>query len=104
VATFLSENLNESESVNSGSTTLTGYALTNTGVEMSYVGFKDGDSVKRLIPVPAESHVTVAGLSLAYTEGLSIERLRGDGTLVANVDYDSTEPVAPSQDEVEEEE
>lgn len=95
MSTFLSENLNEPEVVNEGATMLTGYDLSNTGAESRHVGFKDGDAVMRMIVVPPGSHVNLSGLSIPYPGGLTVESLTGDGTLVANVDYESSEVEEP---------
>jgi hypothetical protein len=95
---FLSENLNEPEVVSEGSTTLTGYDLSNTGAESRHVGFKDGDAVSRMIVVPPGSHVNRSGLSVPYPGGLTVESLTGDGTLIANVDYESS-PLRLIEDE-----
>ena len=73
MASFLSENLNESEVVSEGSSTLTGYDLSNTGAESRHVGFKDGDAVKRVIVVPPGSHVNISGLSIPYPSGLALK-------------------------------
>ena len=93
MATFLSENLNESEVVSESEANLTGYALTSTGVETRYVAFKDGDATKSVIPVPAGSHVGLTGLLESYPAGLSVESLVGDGTLIANIFFEPREDV-----------
>lgn len=101
MATFLSEDLNEREVVSESEANLTGYALTSTGVETRYVAFKDGDSTKSVIPVPAGSHVGLTGLLEAYPAGLSVESLLGDGTLIANIFYEERTEIVATLEEVE---
>ena len=83
MATHLSENLNEVESV-SGPTRLTGYTLKNTGTEDRYVTLRGG-SKKVVVVVPPGETKSLSGLSEAFPEGMEIESLKGDGTLVANI-------------------
>ena len=88
--TFVSENLNEPEVVNKGATNMTGYSLSNTGVETRHVEFRNGDADARPISVPPGSHVTSPGnLLQSFPSGLTIASLVGDGTLIANVDWEA---------------
>lgn len=86
--TFLSENLNEAEQVHEGAVTLTGYDLSNTGAETRHVAFKEGDSTRRLVLVPPGSRASLSGLGIPFPGGMRVESMTGDGTLVANIDYE----------------
>ena len=89
--TFVSENLNEPEVVNKGATNMTGYSLSNTGVETRHVGFNNGpnDPHGRIILVGPGEHVGLSGLLQSFSNGLIIESPIGDGMLVANVDWEA---------------
>ena len=105
MATFLSENLNESEVVNDGATRLHGYSLTATGTEDRYVTFMGGEQ-KSVIVVPAGREVSLSGLNEPFPDGLSVESKVGDGKLIANVGYESREGdngTSQTQPETEEE-
>lgn len=101
MATFLSEDLNEVEVVWEQEARLVGFDFTSTGVETRWVEFKDGDSTKSVIPVPPGSHVGQSGLFEPYPGGLSVESLRGDGTLIANVYYEPREDVVAAIEELD---
>jgi hypothetical protein len=88
MATFLSEDLNERETVAEGAVRLNGYSLKSTGVKDRYVGFWDGERIKPLIVVPAGEEVSISGLKEPFPEGLAVESQQGDGTLIANVFYE----------------
>ncbi|KKN06317.1 hypothetical protein LCGC14_1078440 [marine sediment metagenome] len=77
MATYLSENLNESEEV-SGPTRLTGYTLTNTGTMDRYVTLKGGTK-KIVVVVPPGETKSISGMSEAFPEGLAVESLKGRG-------------------------
>ena len=87
MASWLSENLNEREVISEGPTRLHGYSLTNTGTTDRFVGFKDEENTKPMIVVPSGKEVSISGLDEPYPNGLAIESLTGDGTLIANVFY-----------------
>ena len=91
MATFLSENLNENETVHDGPSRLVGYDITTTGVKDRFVAFKDGGHTHIMLVVTPESPARITGLFEPYPEGLSVESLTGDGTLVANVFYEPRE-------------
>ncbi len=91
MATYLSENLNEAESV-SGPTRLTGYTLKNTGTLDRYVTLKGG-SKKVVVVVPPGETVSISGMKEAFPEGLEVESLTGDGTLVASIFHEEMEPL-----------
>ena len=99
--TYVSENLNEPEVVNKGATNMTGYSLSNTGVETRHVGFMNGpaDTHGRIILVPPGTHVGLTGLLQSFSEGLMIESPIGDGMLVANVDWEAAGGVSPPDKE-----
>lgn len=89
MASFLSEDLNEREVVATGTMRLNGYSLKSTGVQDRYVGFWDGERIKPMIVVPAGEEVSISGLNEPFPEGLAVESLKGDGTLIANVFYET---------------
>ena len=88
MSTWLSENLNNREEVSAGATRLNGWSLTSTGTEHRYVAFKDGDRTASMIVVPPGEERSIMGLNEPYPNGLSVESLTGDGTLVANVFFE----------------
>ena len=88
--TFLSEDLNDREEVSSGAVRLTGWSLTATGAKLRYVKFKDGDTLKAMIVIPAGEERSISGLNEPYPNGLSVEST-GDGMLIANVFYEESE-------------
>ena len=92
MSSFLSENLNQREEVASGAVRLTGWSLTSTGKQSRFVAFKDGDQTKVMIAVPPGKERSISGLNEPYPNGLSVESLTGDGTLIANVFYDRADP------------
>ncbi len=98
MATFLSEDLNERETVAEGPVRLNGYSLKSTGVKDRYVGFKNGDIIKPMIVVPAGEEVSISGLNEPFPEGMGIESVRGDGILIANVFYEIS-PLQLTEDE-----
>lgn len=103
--THVSENLNEPEVVNKGPTNLKSYSLSNTGVATRHVEFKDGDAQARPILVPPGSHVTSPGnLLQSFPKGLTIASPTGDGTLIANVDWEPAggDPVSTPDEEIPE--
>lgn len=102
MATWLSEDLNERETVSTGDTRLTGWSLTNTGTEAQFVAFKDGDKTGPLVVVPAGDEKSFSGLNKPFPNGLAIESLTGDGTLIANVFFEVRKPSVPDEDEPEE--
>lgn len=97
---WLSEDLNERETVAKGPVRLNGWSLTNTGTEERFVGFKDGDRTGPMIVVPPGEEVRMSGLLLPFPSGLGIESLTGDGTLIANVFFE--ERGLPEAEEAEE--
>lgn len=101
MTTFLSENLNEREVVAEGAVRLNGYSLKSTGVKDRYVGFWDGERIKPMIVVPAGEEVGISGLNEPFPEGLAVESLTGDGTLIANVFYEKREVLAATLGEAE---
>ena len=103
MASYLSEDLNEREQVHDGPARLIGYDLTSVGAsEERFVAFKDGEHTHLMIVVPAEGK-SITGLFEPYPDGLSIESLTGDGTLVANVFYEPRDEIVneDAEDEVE---
>lgn len=88
MSTFLSEDLNERETVAEGPVRLNGYSLKSTGVQDRYVGFWDGERIKPMIVVPAGEEVSISGLNEPFPEGLAVESLKGDGILIANVFFE----------------
>jgi hypothetical protein len=88
MASWLSENLNEREEVTPAAARLNGWSLTSTGTEHRYVAFKDGDRTASMIVVPPGGERSIIGLNEPYPNGLSIESLAGDGTLIANVFFE----------------
>lgn len=93
MASWLSENLNKREEVTSAAARLNGWSLTSTGTEHRYVAFKDGDRTASMIVVPPGGERSITGLNEPYPNGLSVESLTGDGTLIANVFYEAREPI-----------
>ena len=91
MASFLSEDLNDRETVHDGPVRLVGYDLTATGVKDRFVAFKDGDHTHLMIVVPPGSPARITGLFEPYPEGLSVESLTGDGMLIANVFFEPRE-------------
>jgi hypothetical protein len=89
MSSWLSENLNEREQVAEGPARLNGYSLKSTGVKDRYVGFWDGERIKPLIVVPAGEEVSLIGLNEPFPEGLAVESMQGDGTLIANVFFEA---------------
>ena len=85
MATWSAENLNERETISKRPARLHGWSLTNTGREGRYVTFKDEDRTTATIVVPAGVERNISGLDEPYPNGLSVESLKGDGTLIANV-------------------
>lgn len=88
MSTWLSENLRDREEVTSGASRLNGWSLTSTGREPRYVAFKDGDRTASMIVVPPGEERSISGLNEPYPNGLAVESLTGDGTLIANVFYE----------------
>ncbi len=93
MATFLSENLNENETVHDGPARLVGYELATTGVEERFVAFKDGGHTHLMVVVPPKDGKSITGLFEPYPDGLSVESLTGDGTLIANIFFEPREDV-----------
>ncbi len=89
MATWLSEDLNERETITKGPARLNGWSLTSTGTKDRYVAFKSGEQTLSLIVVPAHAEIHMQGLDEPYAKGLAVESLTGDGTLIANVFYGS---------------
>jgi len=90
VATYQSDNLNEAEEV-SGPTKLTGYSLTNQGTRDRYVVLRGGTKKITLVVPPGET-VNMSGMAEPFPEGMTIESLKGDGTLVASIFHEETTP------------
>ncbi len=95
MASWLSENLNEREIITAGPTRLNGWSLTNTGTQDRFVAFKNEELTKPMIVVPAGEERSITGLDEPFPNGLAIESLTGDGTLIANVFYEVREPILP---------
>ena len=95
MASWLSEDLNERETVSTGAVRLNGWSLNNTGTEPRFVAFKDGDKTGPLVVVPAGDEKNMLGLNQPFPSGLAIESLEGDGKLIANVFFEvrSDEPL-----------
>ena len=91
--TWLSEDLNERETVSTGAVRLNGWSLTNTGNEARFVAFKDGDTTGPMIVVPAGDERSFSGLDQPFPRGLEIESREGDGKLIANVFFEVREPI-----------
>ena len=85
MATWSADNLNERETIIGKPARLHGWSLTNTGRESRFVTFKDGDRTTMTIVVPAGRERNISGLNEPYPNGLAVESLKGDGTLMANV-------------------
>ena len=102
MASYLSEDLTEREVISTGPTRLNGWSLTNTGAQDSFVGFKSEEKTGPMIVVPAGEERSLSGLDEPFPAGLAIERLVGDGKLIANVFYEVREPIVlPPIPEVE---
>ena len=84
-----------------GPARLIGYELAATGVKERFVAFKDGEHTHLMGVVPPNDGKSITGLSEPYPDGLSIESLTGDGTLVANVFYEPREDVIAALGESE---
>ena len=97
MSTWLSENLNERVTVAEGPVRLNGWSLSNTGRQSRFIAFKDGERTRTLIVVPPEGDNSILGLNEPYPEGLAIESLTGDGTLIANVFFEKRELVVVSE-------
>ena len=92
MASWLSENLNERETIADGPVRLNGWSLSSTGVEHRFVQFSDGGEKKTMIVIPPGEERSISGLNEAYPNGLSVESRTGDGTLIANVFYEESSP------------
>ncbi len=101
MASWLSEDLNERETVSTGDTRLNGWSLTNTGTEARFVAFKDGDKTGPMIVVPAGDERSFSGLDQPFPRGLAIESLEGDGKLIANVFFSERSDAPPETEEDE---
>ena len=95
MASYLSENLNAREVISTGPTRLHGWSLTNTGNEARFVAFKSDEKTGPMVVVPAGDERSISGLDEPFPEGLAIESLAGDGTLIANVFYEIRQPIIP---------
>ncbi len=98
MSSWLSENLNEREIITAGPTRLNGWSLTNTGTQDRFVGFKDAENTKSLIVIPPGETDSISGLNEPFPEGLAIESLTGDGTLIANVFFEIREPIVVEEE------
>ena len=98
MSSWLSENLNEREEISVGAARLNGWSLTNTGTELRYVAFKDGDRTASMIVVPPSEERSISGLNEPYPNGLAVEST-GDGTLIANVFFEAREPLLSAEEE-----
>ena len=98
MAVYLSEDLNEREVVAKSLVRLNGYSFKSTGVQDRYVGFWDGERIKPMIVVPAGEQVSISGLNEPFPEGLAIESLKGDGTLIANIFYEEADAAAAEEE------
>ncbi len=92
MSSWLSEDLNERETVSAGPARLNGWSLTSTGNEHRFVAFKDGDRTVSMIVIPPGGERSITGLNEPYPGGLSVESLTGDGKLIANVFFEAREP------------
>ena len=101
MASWLSEDLNQRETVSTGAVRLNGWSLTNTGNEARFVAFKDGDKMGPLVVVPPGDEKNMLGLDQPFPSGLAIESLEGDGRLIANVFFEVRSD-APSETEEDE--
>ena len=99
MASWLSEDLNEREVVATGAVRLNGWSLTNTGNEARFVAFKDGDTTGPMIVVPAGDERSFSGLDQPFPNGLAVESLEGDGTLIANVFFEVRSDEPSEEDE-----
>lgn len=93
MASWLSEDLNERETISTGPTRLNGWSLTNTGTQDRFVGFKNAENTKPLIVIPPGETDSISGLDEPFPEGLAVESLTGDGVLIANVFFEVREPI-----------
>lgn len=91
MASWLSEDLNERETISDGPARLNGWSLTNTGTQARFVAFKNDEKTGPLIVVPPGEEKNISGLDEPFPGGLAIESLTGDGTLIANVFYEVRE-------------
>ena len=91
MASWLSENLNERETISDGPARLNGWHLSNTGNEARFVAFKEGDRTVSVIVIPAGDAKSISGLDEPYPGGLAVESVIGDGKLIANVFYEVRE-------------
>ena len=94
MASWLSENLNEREVISPDPARLHGWSLTNTGTQERFVAFKDGERTAPMVVVPPGQERSISGLDEPFPDGLAIESLTGDGTLIANIFYEVREPIA----------
>ncbi len=101
MTTWLSEDLNERETVSTGAVRLHGWSLTNTGTQARFVAFKDEEITKPMIVVPAGEERSFSGLDQPFPRGLAIESLEGDGKLVANVFFSERSDAPPETEEDE---
>ncbi len=89
MSSWLSENLNERQTVFPGPVRLNGWSLTSTGNEHRFVAFKNGEGATvTLVVVPPGEERSISGLNEPYPNGLSVESLTGDGRLIANVFFE----------------
>lgn len=100
MASWLSEDLNERETITDGPTRLNGWSLTNTGTETRFVSFKSEEITRPMIVVPPGDEAHISGLDEPFPGGLAIESLTGDGKLIANVFFE-VRPVLPPIPEAE---
>ena len=91
MSTWLSENLNERQTVAEGPVRLNGWSLTSTGAQHRYVAFKDGEVTRSMIVIPAGEERSISGLKVPYPSGLAVESLTGDGVLIVNVVFEPSD-------------
>lgn len=87
MARWVSKNLNEREVITTGPTRLNGWSLRNTGTQDRFVAFKNKGKTAPMIVVPPGETDSMSGLDEPFPDGLAVESLKGDGTLIANVFY-----------------
>lgn len=87
MASWLSKNLNKREVITTGPTRLNGWSLRNTGLQDRFVTFKNKGKSGPVIVVPPGETDSISGLDEPFPDGLAVESLTGDGTLIANVFY-----------------